>query len=89
MVNVPNVDASYEAKTDTNKTDAKAFRMLQNIVAASLAGGMIAASGRPHTPQEALNLFRTLHNALYPSPNNSHYKEWAKDRDAHMRTVHS
>lgn len=40
---------------------------LEQVAAASLAGGIIAASGRPHTIDEAEAVFRAVMDRLYPS----------------------
>ena len=51
----------------------------QRAAAASLAGGIIAASGRPHTLKEALEVLSDVHNALFPVPGNGHYERWKSD----------
>lgn len=53
-------------------------------VAASLAGGIIAASGRPHSIADALALHQAVYFALYPEPNNGRYQAWAKDREEEL-----
>jgi hypothetical protein len=49
-------------------------------IAAALAGGLIAASGRPHTIQEALELHRDVRLALYPKAGQGPYLQWAETR---------
>jgi hypothetical protein len=50
--------------------DAPDDSMLLNAVrrsaAASLAGGIIAASGRPHSAQEAIAVFRDVQKIMFP-----------------------
>jgi hypothetical protein len=45
---------------------AQTVAQLKRSVAASLAGGMIAASGRPHTAEEAIAVFQEVLAKLYP-----------------------
>lgn len=53
----------------------------QRGAAASLAGGIIAASGRPHTLAEAMKVLAEVHYAMFPSQENPGYQEWMKDPD--------
>ena len=46
--------------------------------AATLAAGIIAASGRPHSIAEALALKDDIYWALYPEQDSGRYEEWAK-----------
>ena len=56
--------------------DEKTLEMMRLQVAATLASGMIAASGRSHTAQEAVDLLTDVQYTLYPRPKNTKYKEW-------------
>ena len=47
--------------------------------AATLAAALIAASGRPHSVDEALQLVRDFQWSLWPSPNNGAYQNWKKN----------
>jgi hypothetical protein len=51
----------------------------QRAAAASLAGGIIAASGRPHSLKEALEVLSDVHNAMFSAPGNGHYERWKAD----------
>lgn len=58
MVDIMHADAHAQAMTTPAPHYADA--------AAAIAGGMIAASGRPHSINEALHLWRSLHYAMDP-----------------------
>ena len=55
---------------------------------ASLAAGIIAASGRPWSIQQALDLKTDIYFAMYPSPNSGAFTAWAKTREERLGTVH-
>jgi len=57
-------------------------------VAATLASGIIAASGRPHSIQEALNIVRDIQFALYPAHGQGRYIEWEKTKDQRLNKIH-
>ena len=44
--------------------------------AASMAGGMIAATQRPHSIQEAQELVYSCYFALFPAPGRGRYDSW-------------
>jgi hypothetical protein len=48
--------------------------------AAALAGGIIASSGRPHSPDEALSLYRDVFFAMWPSPGNGGYQSFQNEQ---------
>ncbi len=50
----------------------------RHIVAASLAGGIMASSGLPHTMPEALAVFADVFWTLYPDRGSEHYTAWAE-----------
>ncbi len=56
--------------------------------AATLASSIIAASGRAHSIQQALEITRNFHFAMFPVPNDPAYKEWEKTKAASLREVH-
>jgi hypothetical protein len=56
--------------------------------ATTLASSLIIASGRPHSIQQALDLARDIHFALYPVSNDPAYKEWEKTKHARLNKVH-
>jgi len=56
--------------------------------AATLAAGMIAASGRPHSIEEAMAAAHDIHFAIHPAPGFSHYDAWVKTKDAKLKKVH-
>ncbi len=57
-------------------------------VAATIASAIMASSGRPYSIQQALEIVRDVHYALYPAPNAEPYNEWAKTREARLSKVH-
>jgi len=57
--------------------------------AAALAGGIIAASGRPWTISEAMNLLTDINFAMHPAPGDSHYESWKPTRDERLKKVHT
>ena len=56
--------------------------------AATLASSIVAASGRPHSIQQALEITRNIHFAMFPVPNDPAYKEWEKTKGASLSEVH-
>lgn len=58
------------------ESDAKMVYLLQGTVAASIAGGMIAATGRSHSVEEAVKVFEDVLFHLYPAHGHSRYESW-------------
>lgn len=58
------------------ESDTKMAYLLQGTVAASIAGGMIAATGRPHSVEEAVKVFEDVLFHLYPVHGHSRYESW-------------
>jgi hypothetical protein len=50
--------------------------------AASIAGGLIAASQRPHSVQEAAELTTNCFFQLFPAPGNGRYDSWKNSNNA-------
>jgi hypothetical protein len=50
--------------------------------AASIAGGMIAASQRPHSVQEASELTTSCFFQLFPAPGHGRYDSWKNSNNA-------
>lgn len=50
----------------------------RHIVAASLAGGIMASSGLPHTVNEGLAVFADVFWTLYPDRSSEHYIAWSE-----------
>ena len=50
--------------------------------AASIAGGLIAASQRPHSVQEAAELTTGCFFQLFPTPGNGRYDSWKNSNNA-------
>ena len=61
----------------------------EQATAASLASGLIAASGRAHSIQEALELMFDIQYALYPSPGAGRYQKWAETKADTLAKVRS
>jgi hypothetical protein len=52
--------------------------------AASIAGGMIAASQRPHSVQEAAELTTSCFFQQFPTPGNGRYDSWTNSNNANV-----
>jgi hypothetical protein len=57
-------------------------------VAATLASGIIAASDRAHSIEQALEIMHDIYHAMYPERGSTAYKEWEKTKDARLKKVH-
>jgi hypothetical protein len=55
----------------------------------TLASAIIIASGRPHSVQEALDIARDIHFAMFPVHNLAAYKDWEKIKHERLNKVHS
>ena len=53
----------------------------RQAAAASVAGGLIAASGRPHSLKEAMEVMSDVFMAMYPEPGNGRYQAWQAQED--------
>jgi hypothetical protein len=56
--------------------------------ATTLASSIIITSGRPHSIQQAVEIVRDIHFAMFPVPNDPSYKEWEKAKGAILNKVH-
>ncbi len=54
----------------------------------TLASAIIMASGRPHSSQEALDIARDIHFAMFPVHNLAAYKDWEKIKHARLNKIH-
>ncbi|WP_237477304.1 hypothetical protein [Lichenibacterium dinghuense] len=54
----------------------------RQAAAGALAGGLIAASGRAHTAEEAKAVFDEVYWTLYPSPTDGSYNSWQSAKQA-------
>lgn len=61
---------------------------VRSSAAASLAGGIIAASCRGWSVSEAMNLLTDVNFAMHPTPGDGHYEAWKATRDARISKVH-
>jgi hypothetical protein len=61
---------------------------LKSQAAATLASAIIAASGRPHSIEQALAVAYDIQMAMYPTPQSGYYQEWAKTKDERLKKVH-
>jgi hypothetical protein len=73
---------------ESDKSLALLVEMMKSQTATTLAAGIIAASGRPHSIVEAMALVQDIHFATYPAPGYGAYKEWAKTKDDCLKKVH-
>ena len=60
-------------------SDLELLAAMRSAAAASLAGGIIAASGRAWSIEQALFLARDVQFAVYPHPGDEAYEAWKKD----------
>ena len=51
----------------------------QTNAAATLAAAIIAASGRPHSVNEALKVLNDVKLSLFPLPGSGYYDHWKKE----------
>jgi hypothetical protein len=65
-----------------NGQDAVAINMNTTAI---LAAALIAASGRPHSVDEAVKLMHDFHWSLFPNPNNGAYKDWKRTFNGGLR----
>ena len=56
--------------------------------ATTLASSIVIASGRPHSIQQALDIARSIHFAMFPVHNDSAYKEWEQTKHATLNKIH-
>jgi hypothetical protein len=68
--------------------DLQSLNVGRQQVAATLASAIIAASGRPHSIAQALEIVRDIEYALHPLPASGDYEAWAKTKDARLNKVH-
>ncbi|MGN6148999.1 MAG: hypothetical protein ACTHPD_10705 [Rhizomicrobium sp.] len=71
----------------TKSLDQDLLAAVRSSVAASLAGGIMAASGRPWSIEQALVLARDVEYAVYPDPGSTQYEEWKKLIDDRLSFV--
>jgi hypothetical protein len=62
---------------------------VRSSAAASLAGGIIAASGRAWSLAEALSLLTDVGFAMHPVPGDGHYEAWKTRKDERLNAIHS
>jgi hypothetical protein len=56
--------------------------------ASTLASAIISASGRPHSIQQALDIARDIHFAMFPVHNLPAYKDWEKTKHERLNKIH-
>jgi len=59
----------------------------KNANAATIAAGIIAASGRAYSVAEAMKVLETVTFAMYPAPGHGLYESWVKQKDEHLNKV--
>ena len=62
---------------------------VRSSAAASLAGGIIAATGRPWSVTQAMGLLTDVSFAMHPMPGDGHYEAWKAKKDERLNAVHS
>jgi hypothetical protein len=74
--------------TDLEKAIRELAQAANYQAAATLAAGMIAASGRPHSIEEAMALAHEIHFTIQPAPGFKPYDDWAKTKDVRLKKTH-
>jgi hypothetical protein len=69
-----------------SSSDVRAVHAARASAAASLAGGLIAASGRAHTLREAVHIYQDVYWALWPEHGHPRYEAWARDENRYEKT---
>jgi len=54
----------------------------RSAAAAALTGGIIAAAGRPHSIDEAMEIYTSVYFTMYPEPGRGRYQAGAANMDA-------
>lgn len=62
--------------------------LLRQHNATTLAAAIIAASGRPHSIEQALEIVKDIEFSLYPAPAYGAYREWEKTKNQRLSKVH-
>jgi hypothetical protein len=57
--------------------------------AVSLAGGIIAASGKLWSVGQAMGLLTDVSFAMHPVPGEGHYEAWEARKDERLNAAHS
>ncbi len=57
--------------------------------AASLAAGIVAASGRPHSVNDALSVYRDVFNSLFGDAASGQYRQWKEESAERLDTAHT
>jgi hypothetical protein len=83
------VSAAGKPNAELIKIMSQVVRASNRAAQASLAGAIIAASGRPHSIDEALDVLRSVSFAMNPAPGGPDYEEWAKNKAQHLGKVHN
>jgi len=60
----------------------RAFRLVSST---NLTAAIIAASGRPYSVAEVLQLNRDVHFGLFPSPGQPAYEQWTRTRQTALQ----
>jgi hypothetical protein len=54
----------------------------------TIASAIMISSWRRYSIQQALEIVRDIHFAMYPAPNVEPYNEWAKTREARLSKIY-
>lgn len=57
--------------------------------AATLASSIIAASGKPYSIAQAMEITKNIYFSMFPEPGSSIWQDWNKNKDAKLNKVHS
>lgn len=60
----------------------RAFRLMSST---NLTAAIVAASGRPYSVAEVLQLNRDVHFGLFPAPGRPAYEEWTRTKQSALQ----
>jgi hypothetical protein len=61
------------------------LRALRLVSSSNLTAAIVAASGRPYSVAEVLQLNRDVHFGLFPSPGHPGYEEWTRTKQSALQ----
>jgi hypothetical protein len=61
------------------------LRALRLVSSTNLTAAIVAASGRPYSVAEVLQLNRDVHFGLFPSPGHPGYEEWTRNKQSALQ----
>jgi len=74
---------------DLQTQGVRAEARMETAAASALAGGIMAAAGRPYSIREAMDLMFSCQHALFPKHGNGSYQQWAATKDEALDKIHT